>query len=179
MARLSQTPATSLLTNTVDKQHGSITPPDGVEGVRCPFPADPTFSQTVFIQNVSPWQNFVLAQHNRFAVQLSWDCRCGWEAGKRYLASGANVFTLWVSVRSMGALRQESHPSKERKDKRTGGGKVTKCLEENRQFFRMKAQDQIHPKQPRDSTLVRRCNRLRWCLVAALGFQHCVSNRST
>lgn len=50
----------------------------------------------------------------------------------------------------MGALRrQESHPSKERKDKRTGGGKVTKCLEENRQFFRMKAQDQIYLKQPR------------------------------
>lgn len=51
--------------------HGSITPPDGVEGVRCPFPADPNFSQTVSVQNVSPWQNFALAQHNRFAVQLS------------------------------------------------------------------------------------------------------------
>lgn len=66
-----QTPGTSLLTNTVDKQHGSITPPDGGEGVRRPFPADPTFSQTVSAQNLSPWQNFVLAQHNRFAVQLS------------------------------------------------------------------------------------------------------------
>lgn len=66
-----QTPATSLLTNIVDKQHGSITPPDGVEGVRCPFPVHPTFPQTVSVQNVSPWQNFVLAQHNRCAVQLS------------------------------------------------------------------------------------------------------------
>lgn len=28
--------------DTVDKQHRRITPPDGVEGVRCPFPADPT-----------------------------------------------------------------------------------------------------------------------------------------
>lgn len=159
--------------DTVDKQHRRITPPDRVEGVRCPFPADPTC--------LSFWKKCIsLAKP---CVSTAQQISCAAELRLHVLTrSREEVSCQWAQYfhcecKEHGSSEETEISSFKRdKGQKERGKRGDKVLERKKSGFQDRSTGSNPPKTSSEfcsvSTFVRRCNRLRWCLVPTLGFQY-------
>lgn len=93
------------------------------------------------------WQCFVLAEHSRPVMQLSWDRMHWWEMGRKDPASRANIFTLWMwRERQLCRDRNLILPKQERTKQM---GKIhDKNCGRTTTVFRMEKGNQIHARKP-------------------------------